>query len=70
MSEIEKIQRYVGRSKAFPQGTPYQMNLLEAFSLADMSAENAVDAICLAFDYGRAKGYRAAQAEAKREQIH
>lgn len=65
MSEIEKIQRYVARTKKFPEGTPYQMNLLEAFSLADMSHEAAIDAICIAFEYGRAKGYRAAKAEEK-----
>ena len=66
MSEIEKIQRYIKRNKKFPMGTPYQMNLLEMFSLADMSAESPADAICLAFDYGRAKGYRAAKAEQKK----
>ena len=63
MSEIEKIQRYVARTRKFPKGTPYQMNLLETFSLVDMSCEAAIDAICLAFEYGRAKGYRAAKAE-------
>lgn len=66
MSEIEKMKRYIERSKNFPTGTPYQMNLLEAFVLADMSAENATDAVCLAFEYGRAKGYRAAKAEVRR----
>lgn len=65
MSEIEKIQRYVERSKKFPEGTPYQMNLLEAFSLTNMSREVGMDAICLAFEYGRAKGYRAAKAEGR-----
>ncbi len=65
MSEIEKMKRYIERSKKFPMGTPYQMNLLEAFTLADMSAESATDAVCLAFEYGRAKGYRAAKVEMK-----
>lgn len=67
MSEIEKIQRYIAHSKKFPMGTPYQMNLLEMFILADMSAESATDAVCLAFEYGRAKGYRAARAEKLKE---
>lgn len=69
MSEIEKIQRYIARSKKFPMGTPYQMNLLEMFILADMSTKNATDAVCLAFEYGRAKGYRAARAEKLKEAI-
>lgn len=65
MSEIEKIQRYIARTKKFPDGTPYQMNLSEAFSLAGMSAEDAIGAVSLAFEYGRANGYRAAKAEEK-----
>ena len=64
MSEIEKMKRYIIKRESgkFPVGTPYQMCLGELLSLAHM---NTVDAVCLAFDYGRAKGYRAAKAEAK-----
>lgn len=64
MSEIEKIQRYIDRTgKKYPDGTPYQMNIGEIFALAHMTAEDAGAAICVAFEYGRAKGYRAAKAE-------
>lgn len=63
MSEIEKIQRYIERTTKFPDGTPYQMNLQELFGLSHMSEGDVVGAICLAFDYGRAKGYRAAKAK-------
>lgn len=67
MSEIEKLQRYIDRTNgAFPRGTPYQMNINEMFALAHMAAENVTEAICLAFDYGRAKGYRAAKKEVRR----
>ena len=66
MSEIEKIKGYIERTKTFTDGTPYQMNLNEMLGLSHMSAEDAAGAIILAFNYGRAKGYRAAKAEAKR----
>lgn len=66
MSEIEKMQRYIERTTKFPDGTPYQMNLLEVLGLSDMSKKDFTGAICMAFDYGRAKGYRAAKAEARK----
>ena len=64
MSEIEKMQEYINKreSGSFPQGTRYQMNLGELLSLSHMSP---TDAVCLAFEYGRAKGYRAAKAEGR-----
>ena len=39
------------------------MSVAEAFALADMGGE--INAVSLAFEYGRAKGYRAAKAERK-----
>lgn len=65
MSEIEKMERYIERTTQFPDGTPYQMKLKELFGLTHMSKADDVGAICLAFEYGRAKGYRAAKAEGK-----
>lgn len=47
----------------------YRMNLAEAFELAkqtDVCSDLSFKAICLAFKYGKAKGYRAAKAEARR----
>lgn len=71
MSEIEKIQRYIdGVASKFPTGTPYQMKFNELFGLLGASKEDATGALCMAFDYGRAKGYRAAKAEARHEQAH
>ena len=45
----------------------YQMNFGELTALREFFENAGVNAICLAFDYGRAKGYRAAQNAAGRE---
>lgn len=70
MSEIEKMKRYIGRT---------HMNKAENYCLVYGKAvellHTAVDTnsifevIALAFDYGKAKGYRAAKAEVKRGKI-
>lgn len=64
MTEIEKIQSYIAQptSGKFPLSTRYQMGISETLALSRM---NPTDAVCLAFDYGRAKGYRAAKKEAR-----
>ena len=69
MTEIEKMQRYIERTKmkeASP--TSYAMEMSEAFELA-MQARGSKDIplaiINLAFNYGKAKGYRAAKAEVR-----
>lgn len=64
MSEIEKIQRYIARTGAtYKDTSPYHMNFKEARALA--GGNNVIGAISLAFNYGRAKGYRAAMSERK-----
>lgn len=67
MSEIEKMKRYIERTKMKETlATPYSMSLVEAFELAkrvDGSIDLSVEILSLAFDYGKAKGYRAAKAE-------
>ncbi len=63
MTEIEKIERYIKRTN-IADLKHYEMNMLELHALADMV--NVVDALCIAFLYGRAKGYRAAKAEARK----
>ncbi len=64
MSEIEKIQRYIARTGVeCSETSPYHMKIAEAFALAGTS--DSVRAVSLAFEYGRAKGYRAAKAERK-----
>lgn len=69
MSEIEKIQQYIERTaiqKAL--ATRHEMCFNECLALAHSGG--ACDAIALAFCYGRAKGYRAAQAEVRRGQAN
>ncbi len=62
MSEIEKIQRYIKESNA-PRGRRYDASIKEVFAIA--SELGAVDAVALAFSYGRAKGYQAGKAEVR-----
>ena len=64
MSEIEKMQKYIERTKIKDAGNTYTMLCKDIVAL--LNEENQSDAILLAFDYGRAKGYRAAKAEGKR----
>lgn len=67
MSEIEKIKRYIERTKVSNTDC-YKMNVCEVFELASKAkcgGDEAFSVIETAFNYGRAKGYRAAQAERK-----
>lgn len=68
MTEIEKMQRYIERTNMKLSGpTSYAMYMSEAFELAHKARGNnlPIGVIPLAFDYGRAKGYRAAKKEAR-----
>lgn len=68
MSEIEKIQKYIARTKCDKQDR-YGMNCIEAIELTKRACESAdfpLEVISLALNYGKAKGYRAAKAEARR----
>lgn len=60
MSEIEKIQRYIENTKIKNRGM-YCMRYCEAAGLHTFSRTDLFGALCLAFDYGMAKGYRAAK---------
>lgn len=70
MSEIEKMKRYIERTK-LDKNDRFEMTVQEAFELAykvqDMG-ESLIDVISFAFVYGKAKGYRAAKAE-RRETV-
>lgn len=70
MSEIEKIERYIERTKIKRDNrAPYCMRCVEWLALctfAVSSKANVVDAIDIAFRYGRAKGERHARREAKK----
>lgn len=67
MSEIEKMKRYIERTKmSGPKAARYGMNLTEAFELAKQAyhcGDLPLEMISLAFSYGQARGYRAAKAE-------
>lgn len=59
MTGIEKMRRYIDRTAVeYPLGTPYQLRLNEVFALSRLANSCSVDAICFAFEYGRAKGER------------
>ena len=62
MSEIEKMKKYIERTKMGIKN-PLQraMNMREAFELAGMAKTDS--SLSIAFNYGQAKGYRAAKAE-------
>lgn len=63
MSEIEKMQRYIEKTKLdIAPESSYQLSLRQAFAVSDMPT---LEAILFAFKYGQAKGYRAAQAEGR-----
>lgn len=63
MSEIERINRYINRTKMNVSRHRITMDTLLA--LAHITEEKPVDAVALAFMYGQAKGYRAAKAEVR-----
>lgn len=65
MSEIERMQRYIERT---PTGRSdkyclVHSELLELMKIGQASADDLFNAVDLAFNYGKAKGYRAAKAE-------
>lgn len=70
MTAIEKMKGYIDRTQMKESlATPYSLSLAEVFELAtraNSSIDLSVEMIALAFDYGKAKGYRAAKAEAKK----
>lgn len=67
MNEIEKIRRYIEKTGVkYPNGTSYQMHLSEMLALTSVASDCLVDAICIAFDYGRAKGERHAKEKVKK----
>ena len=68
MSEIERIRRYIKQTGIKVKGQDrYAMSWLEALELVHNSKECPVDTIALSFEYGKAKGYRAAKAESRKE---
>lgn len=66
MSEIEKMKRYIERTP-MKKADNYCLVYGEVAELAGAAKETDAlfDIIALAFDYGRAKGYRAAKAKVR-----
>lgn len=64
MSEIEKMKRYIERTK-MGKADNYCLVCGEAAELLHTATDtnSMFEIIALAFDYGKAKGYRAAKAE-------
>lgn len=60
MTEIEKIQKYIDRTKI---QDPLKYNLRASEWIAIVNTNDILDAVSLAFNFGRAKGYRAAKKE-------
>ena len=64
MTEIEKMKKYIERTKIREKPTtPYTMCTNEMNAVYQEMQSNPFNAICLLFEYGKAKGYRAAKAE-------
>lgn len=65
MEVLQSIQDYINHTKVKNAGA-YCMCVGELRALHDLSERDLCSAFCLAFDYGRAKGYRAAKAEVRK----
>lgn len=71
MSEIEKMERYIERTN-LKNGERFYLDTAEAFALVIQTQKSfglSFEAIAMAFNYGKAKGYRAAKAEMKEATI-
>lgn len=64
MTEIEKMKRYIERTKlpSDPRDK-FCFCLGELEEVQKLSQVDMFHALCLLFEYGKAKGYRAAKAE-------
>lgn len=65
MNEVEKIQDYIDRTK-IKRPKAYTWSLQELSALYSLAERDPYESFRLAFNYGRAKGYRAAKAEARK----
>lgn len=66
MTEIEKMQKYIERTK-IPNDPKdnYCFRLGEMEEVRKYAQSDMFGALCFLFEYGKAKGYRAAKAEVR-----
>lgn len=64
MSVLQKIQSYISQT-TIKNSKRYGMNMSELLAMRETAGDDLSSALCLAFDYGMAKGYRAAKKEAQ-----
>lgn len=69
--QLAAIQRYISNTNMKGENRNYGMSTSEIIALADevIASYNICDIICLAFKYGRAKGYRQAIKAIQQKQI-
>lgn len=61
----EEIRAYIERTSMKDPGGHYSLFLSEIDAIYDLSRTDPFRAICLDFDYGKAKGYRLARSKQK-----
>ena len=62
MDTVQKMERYVERSRVFDHGHGMtQTEWMALIARAEGGTNNICQAVSLAYNYGRAKGYREAQ---------
>ena len=66
---IEKIKKYIENTKIHHLPSTTGLNCSELFAFFHNSYDEPFEALIIAFEYGRAKGYRAAKAEQKRRKM-
>lgn len=64
MSELEKIERYIQNTKIKGMRDNYDLSTKEVFAMKLLCANRPIEALYMAFQFGRVKGYRAANKEA------
>ena len=65
MSDLERITKYIGNHRN--PNWHYELSVAEMNALRALCEKSRLDAICLAFEYGRAKGRQEAAAAARQE---
>ena len=63
MSELERIRKYIDKTKCVDDR--YDASTPEIMLLAQLCALQPIEGVALAFNYGRAKGYRKGKKEAR-----